>query len=169
MPNIFSPGVSSILILVLIVVIVSLIVYVLMLNKKMKILQNNYSKFMKGTRGQDLEAVLLGCLNKIDKEEKENAEQNKKIENIYDRLVLCTQKLGFIRYNAFNNVGSDQSYSIALLDQNDSGVVISGIYGREHSTTYSKSVVNGESSYPLSEEEKKSIQMAKEGFVKNSR
>lgn len=169
MPDIFSLGVASVLIIILMILIILLGVYILILNKKFKIMHSNYSRFMKGKNGEDLEAVLLSCLNRIDEEVKENGEQNKKIKNIYNRLVLCTQKLGFIRYNAFNNVGSDQSYSIALLDQNDSGVVISGIYGREHSTTYSKSVMNGESSYPLSDEEKKSIEMAKEEFVKKNK
>jgi len=47
-------------------------------------------------------------------------------------------KVGVVRYNAFDDVGSDLSFSIALLDDNDNGVVISGIYSRESSTTYAK-------------------------------
>jgi len=76
-------------------------------------------------------------------------------------LQRCIQKVGVVRYNAFDDVGSDLSFSIALLDDNDNGVVISGIYSRESSTTYAKKIVNGTSKNPLSAEELQAISESK--------
>lgn len=70
------------------------------------------------------------------------------------------QKLGtpqIVRFNAFGDTGSDLSFSIALVDEQKSGVVISSIYGREESRTYAKPVSAGASDYPLTEEEQSAI------------
>lgn len=73
------------------------------------------------------------------------------------------QKLGFVRYNPFGDVGGNQSFSIALLDDKNSGFVISSIHSREGTRVYSKTVSLGESQYNLSEEEKKAIKIALKG------
>ena len=67
----------------------------------------------------------------------------------------CVQKVKLMRYNAFADTGSDLSYSLSLLDENNNGVVLSSIYGREDNRTYAKPIENGKSTYNLSEEEKK--------------
>jgi hypothetical protein len=81
--------------------------------------------------------------------------------NEIDRNFLnCIQKVAMIRYNAFDNVGSDLSYSVALLDGNDSGIVITSLFSRDCSTTYGKPILAGKSKYPLSAEEIKVINHA---------
>lgn len=64
---------------------------------------------------------------------------------------ISTAKI--LRYNAFSDTGSDLSYSVALLDSNKNGVVLSSIYGRDESRTYGKPVDDGKSKYPLTKEE----------------
>ena len=88
-------------------------------------------------------------------------ELKKYIENLNDRLELCLQRIGFIRYNAFNDMGSDLSFSIALLDDKLDGFVITSIYGRDESNTYAKPILKGESTYPLSVEEMQALDRAK--------
>ena len=78
------------------------------------------------------------------------------------------KKVGIVRYNAFHNIGSDQSFSVALLDSEDNGVVMSGIFGRESSTTYAKPVKLGASDYVLTEEEMDAIGLAKRYFNDNT-
>jgi hypothetical protein len=73
------------------------------------------------------------------------------------------QKLGFVRYNPFGDVGGNLSFSIALLDDKNSGFVISSIHSREGTRVYSKSVHNSLSDYNLSEEEKGAIALALKG------
>jgi hypothetical protein len=71
-------------------------------------------------------------------------------------------KFGMIRFNPFNDVGGDQSFAIAFLNGKDNGLVISSLYTREGTRVYSKSIVNGESEkYPLTDEEKQAINIAK--------
>lgn len=92
-----------------------------------------------------------------------NHQVGKILENVEDilnrqkrvdrKLDFCVQKVGVVRYNAFNDMGSDLSYSISLLDGNNNGVIISGIYGRDFCNTYAKPIVNGQSTYKLTAEE----------------
>lgn len=76
-------------------------------------------------------------------------------------------KFGMVRFNPFNDVGGDQSFAIAFLNGKDCGLVISSLYTREGTRIYSKSIVNGESEkYPLTEEEKQAIGIAKTQVMK---
>ena len=79
----------------------------------------------------------------------------KKLQNI------SIQKVGMVRFNPFREVGGDQSFSLALLDKSNSGVVITSLYAREGNRVYGKPVKEGNSEYPLSEEEEKAIEEAK--------
>jgi len=71
-----------------------------------------------------------------------------------------------VRFNPFSGVGSDQSFSIALLDSNDNGVVITSLYTRNENRVYAKPLKAGRSEYLLSAEEKNAIEKAKNGLEK---
>lgn len=71
------------------------------------------------------------------------------------------QKIGLVRYNPFREeVGGDQSFSLALLDSKNKGFVITSIYSREGSRTYAKPVEGGFSKFNLSEEESQALKEA---------
>lgn len=70
------------------------------------------------------------------------------------------QKIGMIRFNPFNEVGSDQSFCIALLDDNNNGFVITSHFSRELNRVYAKPIEGGVSQYQLSNEEKEAITRA---------
>lgn len=72
-----------------------------------------------------------------------------------------TPRIGFLRYNAFDDVGSDQSYALALLTRDGDGVVLSSIYSREETRTYGKAVQNFQTSQEASTEERAAIAAAK--------
>ena len=71
-------------------------------------------------------------------------------------------KVGIVRYSAFRDTGSDLSFTLALLNKHNDGVVLNGIYSREMSNIYAKPIKNAESTYTLSNEEKQAIQKALE-------
>lgn len=71
------------------------------------------------------------------------------------------KKFGFIRYNPFAGVGSDQSFSLALLNENNDGFIITSLFSREGNRVYAKTVEKGNASHPLSEEEKEALERAK--------
>lgn len=79
----------------------------------------------------------------------------------------CVQQVGIVRYNAFDDVGSDLSFSAALLDARGDGIVITAICGREESRVYAKPLIEFSSPYPLSEEESRAISQARSGGVRS--
>lgn len=79
------------------------------------------------------------------------------LESFRGKSKNFTQKVGIVRFNPFEEVGSDQSFSIALLDGDNNGIVVTSLYGRESNRVYAKPIKNGQSTYLLSEEEKRAI------------
>lgn len=82
---------------------------------------------------------------------------SEKLKNMAEPAI---QKIGMVRFNPFGNVGGDHSFSIALLDSKNDGIVLSGLYLREGARVYSKPIVSGKSEYQLSEEEKQALEKA---------
>jgi len=85
---------------------------------------------------------------------------SEKIEDIKKANKFSVQKIGMVRFNPFKEVGSDQSFSVALLDGNDSGTVITSLYSRTENRIYAKPIENKQSKYLLSAEEKQAIEKA---------
>ena len=112
--------------------------------------------------------ILVECANTIRSLEYENRVQEKELSEVFSILSSCIQKISIIRYNAFDNVGSDLSYSIALLDNEDNGVVLSSLYGRESSTAYAKPIHQGNSKYVLTDEERDAISTARKNHIGRS-
>lgn len=140
-----------------------LVLFLMNLSNKSKIkkLKNKYYKFMNGLSGVNIEAVLDDCLDKVNGVIGKNKNIEYQINTIERNMYYCVQKVGVVRYNGFDNVGSDLSFSIALLDNNDDGVVISSLYSRESSSTYAKPILKSKSKHALSAEEIKAIDVAK--------
>ena len=76
-------------------------------------------------------------------------------------LPRSVQGVGVVRYNPFPGVGSNLSFSLALLDGRANGVVVSVITGRDGSRVYGKAVEGGTSPYPLSDEERQALAIAR--------
>jgi hypothetical protein len=152
--NSFQPYVMLGLILAVLLLAIILLITI----RSIKKLESKYKRMMRGVDNKNLEELILGYMDKID-EVKENTEYMKQInEKLDNKIKNCIQKVAVIRYRAFEDVGSDLSFSVALLDENNSGVILTGIYGRNESTTYSKPIDRGISRYDLSQEEKQVLQ-----------
>ncbi len=91
----------------------------------------------------------------------------KELTDFKKQSNFFVQKVGIVRFNPFREIGGDQSFSIALLDGKDSGIVLTSLYSREGSRVYAKPVQEGVSKYQLSEEEKEAIEKAIK--IKNSK
>ena len=70
------------------------------------------------------------------------------------------KKMGIVRYNAFEGVAGQQSYSLCLLDENQNGILISNLVGTNFSRSYAVEVKTGEPARPLGEEEKEALATA---------
>ena len=107
-------------------------------------------------------AILKGLEGSVEKIAQEMEKAKKENE-------FSVQKVGMIRFNPFQEVGGDQSFSVALLDGKDDGVVITSHYTRTDNRIYGKPVKAGKSEYLLSEEEKRAIEKAQsaKGLLNN--
>ncbi|HYN63570.1 MAG TPA: DUF4446 family protein [Candidatus Limnocylindrales bacterium] len=79
------------------------------------------------------------------------------------RSQTSIQHIGLVRFNPFDDTGSDQSFAIALLDDRRDGLVISSLHGRSNTRVFAKPVEGGSSSHTLSDEETKAIRIAVSG------
>lgn len=142
------------IIAVLVVVVGILVITVIVLLKSISNIEKKYRKLTRGVNNKNLENIIIDYMDKVDEAKKSSDEVRELFTGIDDRIDGCIQKVAILRYKAFEDVGSDLSYSIALLDKKDDGVVVTGIFGRNESTTYAKPIEKGISRYELSDEEK---------------
>lgn len=155
-------GITNTFIILLVLIFVLLILVITFMCKTIY-LDKKYKKFMKKLgESENLEEDLENYMYKVERVEKQNAEILGQLSGLDKDLEGCIQKIGIVRYSAFQDTGSDLSFSLALLDKKNNGVVMNGIYSREMSNIYAKPVEAGNSSYTLSEEEQQAIKKAME-------
>ncbi len=151
---------DNFLILISAIVCILLIGFIIMIVKLFSI-NKKYKAFLKKIgNGENIEEDLENYMYRVERVEKQNAEMRGLINAIDTNMSNCIQKIGIVRYNAFKDTGSDLSFALAMLDENNNGIVLNGIYSREMSNIYAKPVEKGKSKYTISEEEKEAIQKA---------
>jgi len=94
---------------------------------------------------------------------------SKELENLKKENKFNIQKFGIVRFNPFKEIGGNQSFSIALLDGRDDGIVITSLYTKEGNRIFGKPIKGGKSEHLLSEEEKEAIKIAKENEKRKSK
>lgn len=155
------------LLLGLLVMVIILLIIVIVLLKSISNVETRYRRFMRGVNNKNLEELIISYLDKVDEVKSDSQKLKESYNDLNNRIKNCVQKMSIIRYKAFEDVGSDLSFSIALLDDNNNGAIITGIYGRHESTTYAKPIDKGISRYDLSEEEQQVLEDAMNSRYKN--
>jgi hypothetical protein len=110
---------------------------------------------------KDLEQVLVDQNRAITKINQETKQLDDSLTQLYKDNRKNIQKIGFVRFNPFEDAGGNISFALALLDQQDDGVIISSLHGREGTRMYAKSVKAGLSESKLTQEEVEAIKKAK--------
>lgn len=130
--------------------------------------QKSYEKFMKKIgNGVNLDTMIREYIESVEEVKAEESKINRRCTEIEKNMEKCIQKVGVVRYNAFNNTGSDLCFALALLDFEDNGVIINGIYSRDNTTTtYAKPIEHGTSKYTLTKEEQDALDIAKHSGYK---
>ena len=145
----------------LFITVILLLILNIISQHRITTMTKKYDRIMDGVDETTLEDVLFQYLEDV-KEVKQEIKDTKEVcDDLDKRLKLSVQKVGIIRYNAFDNVGSDLSFSIAMLDDEYNGFVLSSIFGRNECNTYAKPIVSGNSSYKLSTEEIQALDIAR--------
>src|SRR5699024_1773229 len=133
----------------LVFLLVLFIIYIYKTNKSIK----RYNKLLNGSKDINIEELLSNINKNVNNMNSDMSEMETNISDIKIRLDFAIRKVGFIKYNAFDDIGSELSFSIALLDGWENGFVLTSIYGRNGNVIYSKAIKNGTSNTHLSEEE----------------
>ncbi|MBO5057412.1 MAG: DUF4446 family protein [Lachnospiraceae bacterium] len=145
--------VMAILILVLLILN---IVNICSINKMKK----KYQKFMTGKTAKSLENEIVG-LFEDNKFIKTSLDKNRKdINLLFKNMESTFQKIGIIKYDAFNQMGGKLSFSLALLDEKNNGFILNSVHSAEGCYSYTKKIRNGMSDISLGEEEKQALDMA---------
>lgn len=165
MPETIEMNGVILLLIVLVIIALGLAITSLIMNI---LLKKKYLEYMtKIGGGEDITNVMKNYVEDVTIV-KENTQTLKKYcKEIEQNMNKCIQKVGIIRYNPYQNTGSDLCFALALLDFEDTGVVINGVYSRDNTTnTYAKPIEKGKSKYTLVKEEEEALNMAKQNGFK---
>ncbi len=146
----------------LIAVVGCLLLILLFQAVQLKKLNRKYKQLMRGMKDETIEEVLLQYITKSDQLSNQLVSCETNIEGLQKQLHQKAAKVSVERYNAYSETGNDLSFSIALLNDHNHGFVITSLYNRHDQRVYAKPVNNGDSVYPLTDEEKSVIAQAKQ-------
>lgn len=122
-----------------------------------------YALFNRLTRGVDtgdLKKILQDVLTDEEKHGEEIKALFKKADALEEDGRFHVQKIGITRFNPFKEVGGDHSFSLAILDRQDSGVIITSLHTRDRTRVYMKDIKKGKSHFELSDDERKALSEA---------
>ena len=140
--------------------ILILIIMVIVQAVKLSKLSKKYKKFMTGKNAKSLEKDIIG-LYEDNRFIKASTEKNKSdIRFLYKKLASTFQKVGIVKYDAFNQMGGQLSFSLALLDENNSGFILNCVHSTEGCYSYTKEIRNGSCDISLGEEEREALDIA---------
>lgn len=140
--------------------LVALFILYLIAEIRIKKIRERYNQLVRGFKGVNIEELLVKTGEEVDSMRIDINTIEENLGKLETKLAFAVQKVGFVRYNAFGDMGSDLSFSIALLDNFQNGFVLTSIYGREYTTSYAKPLKFGKSVYPLSVEEMQVVDRA---------
>lgn len=152
-----DPGIIIVILLILVII---LLVNVVSSNMRLSRLERKYKMFMKGSDAQSLEKVFVRKFTQIDRlyEAKEDHEHD--INFIKNNLSMVYSKYGVEKYDAFDDVGGKLSFALAMLDKENSGLILNAVHSRDNCFLYLKEIVKGESYVMLSQEEVEALRKA---------
>lgn len=150
----------GILIISLFVLIVILFVLVIGVNMKYIRLKSSYNSFMRGKDGKTLEDSIFERFEELDHLTELTLKNRQAIRKVNEEMMTNYQKVGIVKYDAFQEMGGKLSFALALLDGNNNGYIINSMHSREGCYNYIKEIVKGESYIELSEEEAESLDRA---------
>lgn len=143
------------------IIIVFLSVKVLSISKRLKSLFGD-------NNSESIEKILDSYVSKVKGFHSDIEEIKDFSHTLYEMSEKSIQKIGFVRFNPFGDVGGDQSFSVAFLDFKNNGVVVTSLFGREGTRVYSKPIKDGASPNHLADEEKKAIEEAIKNYKKGA-
>jgi len=147
----------------LLAVLLILLFVVLAQSVRLRRATRAYQALVRGGEGGSLQEVLSRHVEKVELVGRRLNQLHELYAAVEGRSRGSLQHIGMVRFNPFEDTGSDQSFAIALLDDLRDGIVISSLHGRNVTRVFAKPVQSGNSTHTLSNEETQAIRIAVEG------
>ena len=128
---------------------------------KIVFLTKKYNAFMKGSDGSSLERSVLTKWKEIEILKEKLEVTSEKLDIIDKSLKNTYQKISIMKYDAFKDMSGKLSFSLCLLDNENSGFILTSMHTREGCYSYVKEIIKGEAFVLLSKEEKQTLEEAK--------
>ncbi len=146
----------------LILLLLIIVLFVMLVNVSMKYtrLNNSYKIFMKGKDAKTLEETMIARIEEIEAILKYTKQNRQDIKEIYKKLGRNYQKMGLVKYDAFNEMGGKLSFALAMLDDENNGWILNAMHSREGCYTYVKEVLKGDTYVELADEEAEALDKA---------
>ena len=158
---VFMEQYSLIIIFVLCIFVAVLFLLFIIAIIQMSIIKKRFSRFMRPkSKTHNVEAMLLEYIDEVRAIKESNSKIVVDVADLNNKMKNCIQKVGVVKYNSFDDVGGDLSYSIAFLDEKNDGIVFNSLYYRDGCYTYGKEVIDGKAAVKLSNEEQQAIDKA---------
>lgn len=139
--------------IILILLNISLLIAYFLMRRKINL-------FLRGRDAKSLEESIKSLVSETSDLDIKLGKISRKQDRQETILFSAIKKIGIVRFNPFNNIGGDQSFAIAFLNSENSGIVLSSLFLREGTRIYAKPVNNLKSTYSLSKEEEEAIKKA---------
>ena len=151
---------SGIIIIILLILVVFLLVRSISYNMRLSRLERRYKIFMKGSDAQSLEKVFVRKFAQIDRLYEAKEDHDHDILFLKKIMEKMFNKYGVEKYDAFDDVGGKLSFALALLDKENTGLILNAVHSRDNCFLYLKEIVKGESYVMLSQEEVEALRKA---------
>ena len=126
-------------------------------NVRQQRLRAKLESTLDAVEGGNVPAMLNEYLVTVRHVSAQTAEMEQRVNHLYENLPSLVRHVGLVRFSPFHDTGGDQSFSMALLDGNGDGIVVSALHSRQDHKLYAKPVLHRSSRYPLTAEEKRAI------------
>ena len=134
--------------------------WLIVLHRRLNRLRRQYAALLTSAEGKDLGELLNMYVEQMRLAASKAEELTRSSNRMESKVTKSLQRLGLVRFDAFEGIGGEQSFAVALLDEEGDGVVLSSLQGRGESRLYAKPISKWDSTYNLSAEEKEAIATA---------
>ena len=152
-----STGTAVMILSVLVLLFLILMVYWLIQYRKIK---RGYDLFMRGKDANSLENTISGLMDRVEKLEEMDRADKDALRVVNRSLVNSYQKVAVVKYNAFEGMGGQASFVLAMLDLNNNGFLLNVIHSRSTCYTYLKEIREGQAEVVLGNEERMALMQA---------
>lgn len=160
MINYFIENNTNIIILILSITTIIMLLALLVNTFRIRKWKNKYYNFVRANEDFNIEDVLKDNMKKIEVLRELYAKQTLNIDELEKHVRISFEKYALHKYNAFEEMGGELSFVLALLNQNDTGILINGVHSREGCYMYIKEIIEGKCDKNLSNEEKNTLKKA---------